>query len=174
MKSLSNKSLVTKSLVTKSLVRTTIIVASLALTGNAFAANANHVAAKTSHTAHHVVHQVAGARYPQFTQRQFDLPDFIAAAFGGFAVPLMTHAVRTTGTHAPAAYSDDNSQVFDQSPAAVEVDNSQSQAAIDASDQAMQQEDQSLQDMNASNAAAEAQNDAANAATQQYMINNGM
>ena len=38
----------------------------------------------------------------------------------------------------------------------------------------MQQEDQALQDMNASNAAAEAQNDAANAATQEYLINNGM
>ncbi|MGB6321782.1 MAG: hypothetical protein WBF64_09660 [Xanthobacteraceae bacterium] len=169
MKSLSNKSLITKSL-----VRTTIIVASLALAGNAFAANAGHVAAKTSHTAHHVVHRVAAGKYSQFAQRQFDLPNFIAATFGGFAVPLVTHASQTTGTHATAASSDDNSQVFDQSPAAVEVDNSQSQAAIDASDQAMQQEDQSLQDMNASNAAAEAQNDAANAATQQYLTNNGM
>ena len=168
------KSLHSKSLVTKSVVRTTIIVASLALAGNAFAANAGHVAAKTSHTAHHVVSHVAAAKYPQFTQRQFDLPGFIAATFGGFAVPLVTHASRTAGTHAPAASSDDNWQVFDQSPAAVEVDNSQSQAAIDASDQAMQQEDQSLQDMNASNAAAEAQNDAANAATEQYLINNGM
>ncbi len=166
MKSLSNKSLVTKSL-----VLTIIIVASLALTGNAFAANAGRVAAKTSH---HVVHHVTAAKYPQFTQRQFNLPDFIAAAFGGFTVPLVTHASRAAATHATAASSDDNSQVFDQSPAAVEVDNSQSQAAIDASDQAMQQEDQSLQDMNASNAAAEAQNDAANAATQQYLIDNGM
>jgi hypothetical protein len=52
----------------------------------------------------------------------FNLPDFIAAAFGGFAVPLVTHAARTTGTHAPAAYCDDDSQAFDQSPAAVEVD----------------------------------------------------
>ena len=169
MKSLSNKSRLTKSV-----VRTTIIVASLALAGNAFAANASHVAAKTPRTAHHVVHHVAAAKYPQFTQRQFDFPNFIAAAFGGFAAPLVTHASRATGTHAPAASSDDNWQVFDQSPAPVEVDNSQSQAAIDASDQAMQQEDQALQDMNASNAAAEAQNDAANAATQEYLINNGM
>ena len=104
----------------------------------------------------------------------FNLPDFIAAAFGGFAVPLVTHAARTTGTHAPAAYSDDDSQAFDQSPAAIEVDNSQSQAAIDASDQAMQQEDQSLQDMDASVAAAEQQNDAANAAAVQTDINAGM
>jgi len=144
------KSLHSKSLVTKSLVRTTIIVASLALTGNAFAANAGHVAAKTSRTAHHVVHHVAAAKYPQFTQRQFGLPDFIAAAFGGFAVPYVTHAWRGTGTHATAGSSDDNSQVYDQSPAAVEVDNSQSQAAIDASDQAIQQTDQDTFEMDES------------------------
>ncbi len=174
MKSLSNKSLVTKSLVTKSLVRTTIIVASLALAGNAFAANVGHVAAKTPRTAHHVVHHVAAAKYPQFTQRQFDLPDFVAAMFGGFAVPLVTHASRATGTHATAASSDDNWQVFDQSPAAVEVDNSQSQAAIDASDQAMQQADQDTFQMDESVISTEAQDDAANAATQQYLTNNGM
>ena len=169
MKSLSNKSLVTKSP-----VRTTIIVVSLALAGNAFAANAGHVAAKTSHTAHHVVHHVAAAKYPQFTQRQFDLPAFITAAFGGFAVPLATHASRTAGTRASAASSDDNWQVYDQSPATVEVDNSQSQAAIDASDQAMQQVDQDTFQMDESVINTEAQDDAANAATQQYMTNNGM
>jgi hypothetical protein len=38
--------------------------------------------------------------------------------------------------------SDDNSQVFDTPPADVEVDNSQSQAAIDETDQAIQQTDQ--------------------------------
>ncbi len=169
MKSLSNKSLVTKSL-----VRTTIIVASLALAGNAFAASAGHVAAKTSHAAHHVVHHVAAAKYPRFTQRQFDLPDFIAAAFGGFAVPFVTHASRTAGTHASAASSDDNWQVYDQSPAPVEVDNSQSQAAIEAADQAQQQVDQDTFEMDESVINTEAQNDAANAATQQYLTNNGM
>jgi len=168
------KSLHSKSLVTKSLVRTTIIVASLALAGNAFAANASHVAAKTPRTAHHVVHRVLAAKYPQFTQRQFNLPDFVAATFGGFAVPLVTHASRATGTRAPAASSDDNSQVFDTSPAAVEVDNSQSQAAIDASDQAMQQVDQDTFQMDESVINTEAQDDAANAATQQYLTNNGM
>lgn len=54
------------------------------------------------------------------------------------------------------------------------VDNSQSQAAVGTSDQAMQQEDQSLQDLDASVAAAEQQNDAANAAAQQTEINAGM
>ncbi|MGC1252892.1 MAG: hypothetical protein WA889_18805, partial [Xanthobacteraceae bacterium] len=70
--------------------------------------------------------------------------------------------------------SDDNWQVYDQSPATVEVDNSQSQAAIDASDQAMQQVDQDIFQMDESVINTEAQDDAANAATQQYMTNNGM
>jgi hypothetical protein len=166
------KSLSTKSRVSKFLVRTTIIVASLALAGSAFAANAGHVAAKTSHTARHVVHHVAAAKYPQFTQRQFDLPGFIAATFGGFAVPLVTHASRVTGAAGNTGGGYDPS--FDSPSPSVEIDNSQSQAAIDASDQAIQQMDQNIQDMNASNAASEAQNDAANAATQQYLINNGM
>ena len=63
---------------------------------------------------------------------------------------------------------------FDSPSPPVIVDNSQSQAAIDASDQAMQQEDQSLQDMDTSIAAAEQQNDAANAAAVQTDINAGM
>ena len=169
MKSLSNKSLITKSL-----VRSTIIVASLALAGNAFAANASHVAAKAPRTAHRVVHHVAAAKYPQFTQRQFNLPDFIAAAFGGFAVPLVTHASRATGTHATAASSDDDWQAFDTPSPAVEVDNSQSQAAIDAADQATQLVDQDTFQMDESMINTQAQDDAANAATQQYLINNGM
>jgi hypothetical protein len=49
---------------------------------------------------------------------------------------------RGRGTHAPAASSYDNSPwLYDPSPS-VDVDNSQSQAAIDASDQAIQQVDQ--------------------------------
>lgn len=166
------KSLDSKSRVTKSLVRTTIIVASLALAGNALAANAGYVAAKPPRTAHHVVHHVAAAKYRQFTQRQFNLPAFVAATFGGFAVPLVTHAARASS--AAGNTSGGYDPTFDSPSPSVEIDNSQSQAAIEASDQAMQEEDQSLQDMNASNAAAEAQNDAANAATQQYLINNGM
>jgi hypothetical protein len=94
----------------------------------------------------HAVHtrQVAAAKYRQFTQRQFNLPNFFAAAFGGFAVPLVTHGSRATRTYAPAAPSYDNSQAIYENPAAVVVDNSQSQAAIDASDQAIQQMDQDL------------------------------
>jgi len=148
------------------------VVLTLSANGAMAATSQVHKTIKPAHVVH--TRQAAAANYRQFTPRQFNLAALVAATFGGFAVSLVTHASRATGTHAPAASSDDNSQVFDQSPAAVEVDNSQSQAAIDASDQATQEEDQSLQDMNASNAAAEAQNDAANAATQQYLINNGM
>jgi hypothetical protein len=94
----------------------------------------------------HAVHtrQVAAARHRQFTQRRFDLPDFVAATFGGFAVPLVTYGSRVAGRHAPAAPSYDNSPAIDTSSPAVNVDNSQSQAAIDASDQAIQQMDQDL------------------------------
>jgi hypothetical protein len=99
---------------------------------------------KTITPAHAVHTRQAAAKYRQFTQRQFDLPDFVAATFGGFAAPLVTHGSRATGTHAPAASSDDNSQAIDESSAAVDVDNSQSQAAIDTTDQAIQQMDQDI------------------------------
>jgi hypothetical protein len=160
------KSITSKSLITKSLVRTGIIVASLALAGNAFAANDSHVAANALRTVHpaqtRVVHnyqQAAPAPIAQIFQGLFGLPIPIQVTAG---------AASDTGGYDPTF----DSTTYDSS--AVDVDNSQSQAAIDASDQAMQQEDQSLQDMDASNAAAEAQNDAANAATQQYLTNNGM
>jgi hypothetical protein len=81
---------------------------------------------------------------------------------------------RYAGSGGSARDSGGYDPTFDSPSPPVEVDNSQSQAAIDASDQAMQQEDQSLQDMNASNAAAEQQNDAANAAMVQTDINAGM
>jgi len=130
---------------------------------------------KTIKPAHAVpTRQVAAAKYPQFTQRQFGLPDFIAATFGGFAVPLVTRAARAAGTHAAAASSEDFSPPIDNSSAAVEVDNSQSQAAIDASDQATQQVDQDTFQMDESVISTEAQNDAANAAMVQEDVNAGM
>jgi hypothetical protein len=64
--------------------------------------------------------------------------------FGGFAPPLVTHGSRVTGRHAPAASDYDDSPAIDTSSPPVIVDNSQSQAAIDASDQAIQQMDQDL------------------------------
>jgi hypothetical protein len=86
--------------------------------------------------------EVATAKSRQVAQRPFDLPNFLAATFGGFAAPLVTQASRATGTHAAAASSDDNWQVYDQPSPTVEVDNSQSQAAIDTTDAAIQQMDQ--------------------------------
>jgi hypothetical protein len=133
---------------TQSRLRISSTVSRVAL-AVALTLSANGAMAATSQvhktiTPAHAVHtrQAAAAKYRQFTQRQFDLPAFVAATFGGFAVPLVTQASRVAGTHAPAASSDDNSQAFDENPAPVVVDNSQSQAAIDATDQAIQQVDQ--------------------------------
>jgi hypothetical protein len=159
MRSINSKSFVTRSLVTKSLVRTGIFVASLALAGNAFAANDSHVAANALHTTH-VTQTRAAAQHSvpvaQIFQGLFGLP---------FPVAVTAGAAGDTGGYDPT---------FDSPSPTVDVDNSQSQAAIDASDQAMQQEDQSLQDLDASVAAAEQQNDAANAAMVQTDINAGM
>jgi hypothetical protein len=137
---------------TKSLLRCGVTVASLALATTAFAADIPipHPAA-----AAHVTHRViARNQRPAFVQSLFGLP-----------IPVTVGSARDTGGYDPT---------FDSPSPAVEVDNSQSQAAIDASDQAMQQEDQSLQDLDASIAAAEQQNDAANAAALQTEINAGM
>jgi hypothetical protein len=118
------------------------VALTLSANGAMAATSQVHKTIKPAHAVH--TRQVAAAKYRQFTQRQFDLPDFVAATFGGFAVPFVTHGSRATGTHAPAASSDDISPPIDTSSAAVAVDNSQSQAAIDTTDQAIQQMDQDL------------------------------
>jgi len=133
------KSIYSNSLIAKSVVRTGIIVASLALAGNAFAANDSHVAANALRVTHPAqTHVVVRYRQPapvaQIFQGLFGLPVTVTAG-----------AARDTGGYDPT---------FDSPSPTVDVDNSQSQAAIDASDQAMQQEDQSLQDLDASVAAA--------------------
>jgi hypothetical protein len=89
-------------------------------------------------------HQVAAAKYRQFTPRPFNLQDFVATTFSQFAVPLVAHTSRVAGVHAPAASGYDNSPAIADSPAPVIVDNSQSQAAIDTTDQAIQQMDQDI------------------------------
>jgi hypothetical protein len=146
---------------TKSLLRCGVIVTSLALATNAFAAD---ILIRHPEAAAHVTHRVvARNQRPAFVQ-----PAGIGQLFQGLfglPIPVTVGSARDTGGYDPT---------FDSPSSAVEVDNSQSQAAIDASDQAMQQEDQSLQDMNASMAAAEQQNDAANAAAVQTDINAGM
>ena len=146
---------------TKSLLRCGVIVTSLALATNAFAADIPipHPAA-AAHVTHSVV---ARNQRPTFVQ-----PAAIGQLFQGLfglPIPVTVGSARDTGGYDPT---------FDSPTSAVAVDNSQSQAAIDASDQAMQQEDQSLQDLDASIAAAEQQNDAANAAALQTELNAGM
>jgi hypothetical protein len=174
----------TKSLKTTSLISTGLIVASLALTGNAATA-ANlpvHKAAATTHVVHPRVatHVVARRRGPP-AQLGFDVGGFIQAMFGSSLPPqyaqIVHNAVREAASHKYAGSERDTGgydSTFDSPSPPVDVDNGLSQAAIDASDQAMQQEDQSLQDLDASIAAAEQQNDAANAAAVQTDINAGM
>jgi hypothetical protein len=163
------KSITSKSLVTKSLVRTGIIVASLALAGNAFAANDSHVAVNALRTAHVTQTGVAVSNHQSAAAQGVPIAQIFQGLFGlPLPVTVTAGAASDTGGYDPTF----DSSTYDSS--AVDVDNSQSQAAIDASDQAMQQEDQSLQDLDASVAAAEQQNDAANAATLQTEINAGM
>jgi hypothetical protein len=147
---------------TKSLLRCGVIVTSLALATNAFAADIPipHPAAAAAHVTRSVV---ARNQRPAFVQSA-GIGQLFQGLFG-LPIPVTVGSARDTGGYDPT---------FDSPSSAVDVDNSQSQAAIDASDQAMQQEDQSLQDMNASMAAAEQQNDAANAAVVQTDINAGM
>ncbi len=146
---------------TKSLLRCGVIVTSLALATTAFAADIPipHPAA-AAHVTHSVV---ARNRRPAFV-RPAGIGQLFQGLFG-LPIPVTVGSARDTGGYDPT---------FDSPTPAVDVDNSQSQAAIDASDQAMQQEDQSLQDLDASVAAAEQQNDAANAAAVQTDINAGM
>jgi hypothetical protein len=176
----------TKSLKTTALISTGLIVASLALTGNAaMAANLPvHKAAATTHVVHPRVAHVVARRPGPPAQLGFDVGGFIQAMFGGSLPPqyaqIVQNALRGAASHKYAGSAGSARDTggydpaFDSPSPPVDVDNSQSQAAIDASDQAMQQEDQSLQDMDASVAAAEQQNDAANAAAVQTDINAGM
>jgi hypothetical protein len=158
--SLNTTSLKTKSIIHKSLtVSCGLLIASLALTGNALAANAP--VAKTAH-ARPVTHFVrrAPARHPDLGQifgSFFGIPFAAGVAGGSYVV----------GSQDTGGYD----TIIDSPSPAVEVDNSESQAAIDASGQAIQQMDQDLQALDQSIAASEAQNDAANAAALQTEIN---
>jgi hypothetical protein len=170
-----------KLLFTKSLVSSGLIVVSLALNGGtATAANLPaHKAAATAHVSQPLPAVGVGARQRQPAgQPYFDIGQFIQGMLGGPLPPqyaqIVRNAVRESASHVGSSGSYDSSYSPSYDPPAIVVDNSQSQAAIDAANQAMQQEDQSLQDLDASIAAAEAQNDAANAATLQTEINAGM
>jgi len=169
-----------KSLFTKSLVSSGLIVVSLALNGSAATA-ANlpvHKAAATAQVSHaRPAVRVAAQRRQAPAQPAFDIGQFIQAMLGGPLPPqyaqIVRNAVRESTSHGSSGSYDSSYSPSYNSPA-VDVDTSQSQAAIDASDQAIQQTDQDLQQLDASIAAAEAQNDAANAAAVQTDINAGM
>ncbi len=119
----------------------------------------------------HVVRHVAAAKRRPIVRQQPALAQLFQGLFGlPISVTFAAHAARGSVSSDTGGYD----PTFDSPSPVVEIDNSQSQAAIDASDQAIQQEDQSLNDLDASIAASEAQNDAANAETQQTLINNGM
>ena len=112
-------------------------------------------------------------------QRGVDVGRIISGMLGSSLPPqyaqIVRNAVRVSASHrSSGSYESPGSYDFSTPSPTIDVDNSQSQAAIDASDQAIQQEDQSLQDLDASVAAAEQQNDAANAAAVQTDINAGM
>jgi len=162
----------------KSLMTAGLLIVSLALTGNAaMAANTQvHTATKPVHVTQPRVAARAAVRRPYAYvpgPMPFDIGQFIQGMLGGPLPPqyaqIVQNAMRESASHRSSGSYD-----FSPSSPTVDVDNSQSQAAIDASDQAIQQEDQSLQDLDASVAAAEQQNDAANAAALQTDINAGM
>ena len=172
----------------KTLITTAIVAASLALIGTAaIAATAQphktvqiHKPVRAVHVAHArpAAHYAARYRGPR-NQLGFDVGLFIQGMLGGPLPPqyaqIVQNAMRESASHrSSGSYESSGSYDFSPSSPTVDVDNSQSQAAIDASDQAIQQEDQSLQDLDASVAAAEQQNDAANAAALQTDINAGM
>ncbi len=154
------------SLKIRSLIPCGMIVASLALSGNAIAADAN-VKSAPAHSHHaRVVTHAAPRRHYAAARQPDDFGQFIQSLFGG------GWTVRTSrGDAGSDAGSYDWSPSVDTS---VPTDNgaAAAQAASDAEVQAIQQmNDENA--LNASMAAAEQQNDAANAAALQTEINAG-
>jgi hypothetical protein len=168
----------------KSLIASGLLAVSLTLSANAAMAaptQANPIpnAAQSYRTVRAGARPVAATGYLPNSLLGMDVGQFISGMLGGSLPPryaqIVRNAVRESASHrSSGSYESSGSYDFSSPSPTVEVDNSQSQAAIDASDQAIQQEDQALQDMDASNAAAQAQNDAANAAAVQTDINAGM
>ena len=128
-----------KSLTTKSLIRCGVIVASLALATNAFAADIPipHPAA-AAHVTHSVV---ARNQRPAFVQPAGMAQLFQGLFGGGFALQATSG-----GSSGDSGYD----PTFDSPSPTVDVDNSQSQAAIDTTDQAIQGMDQDIFQMDES------------------------
>jgi hypothetical protein len=122
-----------KSLLTKSVVRTGIIVASLALAGNAFAAGVPIPHAAAANTVHATYNGVAGD-YRNAAAQSVNVAQILQGLYG-MRIPVHV----TAGTADDAGGYD---PTFDSPSPTVDVDNSQSQQAIDETDQAIQQMDQ--------------------------------
>jgi hypothetical protein len=164
----------------RSLIPSGLIIAALAFTGTSAMAADSHVnkSAPAAHVSHArtAVHVAARRRVPR-AQFNADLGQFIQSMLGGGwpvqYTNLMRDALRAPASHrSSGSYDWSPSPSYDNSFAASSAA-SDSQAASDAENQAIQQ----MNDTNAltaSMAAAEQQNDAANAATLQTEINAGM
>jgi hypothetical protein len=144
------KEVAMRSLKTKSIISSALVVAALALTGNAAMAadlpvHKSTPATQTSRP-RAAVHVAAPRRLPP-AQYPFDIGQFIPAILGGPLPPpygqIVRNAERAAASHRylGSAESSGYSPSYDTS---APIDNSQSQAAIDASDQAIQQMDQDL------------------------------
>lgn len=152
-----------------------LIAASLAFTAATASAATTHRTAVT----HHVVHtrHVASAKRGPIVWQQPPLVPFFAGLFG-LPFPAATYAPPAHNARGRAASDSGYDPTFDTPAPDTSAADANSwaieQNAQQASEQAIQEENQSLQQLDDSIAAAEAQNDAANAASQQYLINNGM
>jgi hypothetical protein len=146
-----------RSLTTKSVIPCGVIIASLALAGNAFAAD-THVT-KAAHVARRA------------SARQIDLAQFIQSFFGG----ALSGRIGALPPRVTGGGSYVSSPSYDYSSPTVDTSSSSNDSLA-----ASEQEDQEIQQMNdtnalnASMAAAEQENDAANAAALQTEINAGM
>lgn len=193
-----------KSFIQKMLVSTAIGIVSLASVGHAMAASPHHYRARVSAARAPYHYQApldvaAIPPYPNYSSQAspapryrsrydiaarppyprwgsgyrgaqpFDVGRMVAALFGG-AVSLH-YSGRVTASD---SYSYDYSSPPDTTAADVSAAAEQEQNVNDETDAAIQENNANLQALDQSIAASEAQNDAANAATQQYLINNGM
>jgi hypothetical protein len=120
--------------------------------------------------AQYPVAQYPTAQYP-VALGPANVGQLIGMLLGGGAWPIPS-GLHYTGT--PSSDQGSYDPTFDTPSQPTVVDNTASDEAIAASDAAIQENDANLAALDASISAAETQNDEANAATQQYLINNGM
>jgi len=142
----------------KSLLTSGILAVSLTLSANAAMAaptparpipNAaqSYRTVRTTPSPGYGAPRVAARGYLPTNQRGMDVGQFINAMLGSSLPPqyaqIVRNAVRESASHKSAgSYESSGSYDFSSPSPAVDIDNSLSQAAIDATDQAIQQVDQ--------------------------------